>query len=374
MSNILNSNRLIMKIVFYIVIVFSISLIIPIIACTNNHDHNCTPDSLYAELLEWKTWAESSSEGLWENNLEYSIILRSDWAIGEDELQPPFYAIESFDVSGNTLFVADPASQKLIALREDGTNLWTLGQPGEGPGSFSCIGQIEVGSSLILVSNMDNSRIDIVSRDGEWLNSISLYQPYDIQFYQDSLIIAASLSDPDRLINILNLDGDLVSSFGSWDDPSGDLPFCNRNLHIALSEDSLLAVSSYYSSYIQIYDLTTTELIAGFQRETPLTNVDIEMHSDGETHNFSLPIHHLDVFEGPSGMLNVLLRPFTTNKEIATSSEEIATIAVIDRFNWSGEYLDSYAIPTIAGQVIFRDGQLYVSDEMNSTLRCYIIK
>ncbi len=140
-------------------------------------------------------------------------------------------------------------------------------------------------------------------------------------------------------------------------------------VHIDL-KDSLLVATSYYSDRIEIYDLRKESMTAAFARDLPFEFSGPE--NDGGI--ISLTPVILDVYTGPKGMINVLYRPFGEDKCVEFAIENLADISVIDRYNYDGEYLDSYIMPKNVTQATYDNGKLYVINDFESMLDIYSIE
>lgn len=331
------------------------------------------PDSLGLLLADWSEWAEGSDDGLWEHDGSRALHLIELSSFGGDEPSPPFFSIESFDVSGDTIFITDRQSEQLTALRStDGSVLWRTGQPGEGPGCFTSIGQVDCSGGLIAVANQGMGRIDLFSRDGTWLESMPSMQPYDLCFVEDSVLAVVSLADPEALVTLVRVDGETLSAFGTWDHPSAALPPANRILHCALVAPGILAVTSYYANHIQIMDLCGDSMICSFSRDLPVDIPEPVIGGSGGMTTFSLQTWILDVAAGPSGTIDVLLRPFDDDRQTVEGPDfEPAGVSIVDRFDLEGGYLDSYAIPGSIGALLYSDSVLYAADWQESRLVIY---
>ena len=142
----------------------------------------------------------------------------------------------------------------------------------------------------------------------------------------------------------------------------------NRDLHCLVYNSELLVLTSYYADRIEIYDIEEESRILEFNRRLP---VDIpEPSEENGFVNFNTVI--LDVFIGPEGMINTLLRPFSTEKTLDLQSG-ITDFCVIDRFNFEGEYLDSYVVPTKASLATYNNGNLFIANEEESEILVYKI-
>ena len=326
-------------------------------------------DNLYRVLSEWKEWAEASDDGIWEgdstHNLSFELLRIYG---GEIEQEPNFFSIESFAVSGDTIFIADDQTQHLTAIDFNGDLLWKVGGVGEGPGLFSGIGQIAVNKNYIIVSNMKNSRIDLFSKAGEWLKSIHAQLPFDVLFIDDTTFIVVSYQIANGIVHIYSISGERISSFGDAEAfPTSSIGWINRDLHCALIKPDLLVVNSYYSDHIEIYSIKDECLLHRFGRNLPL-DIDENRIREGATF---LTTFLLDVFVGPEGMINVPLRPISPERTIETTNHNIENISIVDRYDVNGNYLDSYIIPTIGGDMIYYNDELFVANWIECSIYRY---
>ena len=325
-------------------------------------------DSLALVVQEWKEWAESSDDGLWEGDSSHRIESEQLYTFGgENDVSPPFFYPEAFAVKGDTIFVSDGSTQKLVAFNLSGEILWATAGIGEGPGYFTGVSQLTVLSDKLAVINLRSARIDLFNFSGDWLQSITALNIYDVQNVNDSLFLAVKQTSEEGCILLLNSDGEMVSSFGAWEEHM-DGWSANRDLHCAVFNGEFLVLTSYYSDRIEIYDILEQNRILEFSRSLP---IDIPKPAvENGLVNFNTVI--LDVFIGPEGMINTLLRPFSSEKTLDLQNG-IADFCVIDRFNFDGEYLDSYVIPTKASLATYENGNLFVANEEESIISVYKI-
>lgn len=322
-------------------------------------------------LVEWKEWAESTDEGLWEDDLEHQVHFEHITQLGGevDEGSPLFTYVESFCVQGDTIFITDSAKEEVIAVTSSGEILWSIGGPGEGPGLFSGIGQIDVMGDVIAVVNQANSRVDILSTDGEWQTSFQVMIPYDVSMVSDGQMAVAMHTSATGCIVYCSTAGNTIAKFGTWSEHMEGWA-SNRDLHCTIADSKTLVLTSYYSNRVELYDLLNEQRIKSFHRTLPF-------HLEGTTENngmISFQTVILDVFIGPEGMINVLLRPFADNKTVDLVNHQHSGIAVVDRFDYSGQYLDSYIIPAPASQVCYSQGVLYASCESECSIQLFRVR
>lgn len=73
-------------------------------------------------------------------------------------------------------------------------------------------------------------------------------------------------------------------------------------------------------------------------------------------------------------MINIPLRPISLERTSETDNGNWADVTVIDRFDYDGNYLDCYVIPTICDQMIYYDGELFVSNWIECSIYRYIVR
>lgn len=347
--------------------IFAVPLLTISCMSEESPSHSIEADSIKKELGEWKAWAESSDNGLWEGNASHSLSLELlNVYGGEENTIPAFFSVESFDVSGDTIFISDKQAQQLVAINFQGCVLWKSGGLGEGPGFFSGIAQLDVNSEYIAVANAGNARVDLFSRSGEWVNSISVLTPYDVDFLNDSVLVVVTQTSPEGFLRVFNLTGDIISVSGQWATHLEGWT-ANRDLHCKAIDECHIVVNSWYSNRNEIHSLVSPDSVLFFNRILP---VDIPEPS-GSGGMVSFNTFLLDVCVGPEGMINVLLRPFTTDRTIKIQGDNIARVGIVDRFDREGNYLDSYVIPTTCGEMIYYNGELFVSNWIECSIYRY---
>ncbi|MBN1425447.1 hypothetical protein JXA88_12915 [Candidatus Fermentibacteria bacterium] len=330
-------------------------------SCASRTEHGDT--ILAKEMRQWLQWAQGSHTDLWDEVPGKGLAFRLVRTIGGEAEDPSFYSIEAIAVAGDTIFVADQQVERLVALDSSGRLLWRAGRPGQGPGEFSGVSQIAVSDTLVAVSNLYNYRVDLFSRDGLWLRSFPARRPYDLTFLDDSTLVVVSHEEPGGLVTLFDLDGDRRASFGEWPLFSRNLGG-NRDLHCARIGTRHLAVCSYYSTRIELYECDSGRLLRAFSRPLPgkIPEPESSEHTDGGV-SFALSTVLLDIFEGPTGTIDVLLRPFCRDRSTDCPPKEIAPVSLVDRFSLEGRYKGSYVLPVRAGQCVYSGGMLFLADE-----------
>ncbi len=307
------------------------------------------PDS----VAGWIDWAEESGEGLWEDD-SHRFILEESIVYGGQEI-PPFFNVDGLCFKGDTMFVSDPADQSLAAVSlTTGEQIWKIGEEGEGPGRFNGISEIAAGSSRIAVCNMGNNRITLLDFSGELFAEIAMQCPFDVIWHGDSLY-ALSLAES-KPLSIYTAEGELLSSCGDLPEELSYISYANKHLHGVISPDgNVLVISRFVGGIWEIDPATgSTELLAD------LVFPQGEMVNDLASGSFT--ILSRDIFIGPDGMVNVILPVFTENGGSLGDGGELLQKTAIHRYNWDGEYLDSWVMDGIVGVMLIHNEHLFSAD------------
>jgi hypothetical protein len=319
------------------------------IVVTEAEEAPAVPDS----VSRWIDWAERSGEGLWEDG-SHRFVLEESTIYGGQEF-PPFYNVEGFCFNNDTLFVSDPADQSIAAVSlETGNLLWKSGEQGEGPGMFNGICEIAAGPSEIAVCDLGNSRVTVMSFQGDLVSSIPVQCPFDVMWSGDTLFIL-SLAET-KPLNMYSANGEFLGSCGELPEELGYLAYSNRHLHGVVAPDgSVLVISRFVGGIWKIDPATgSTELF-----------VDIafpqgEMVNDLASGSFMVLCR--DVFVGPDGMLNVILPVFSENGGPLSDGGEMQNTTAVHRYNWDGQYLDSWIMDGTVGIALMHNGRLFSAD------------
>jgi len=319
-----------------------------------------------AELQEWKDWAESSDEpaGYSGGDVHLELFQRISGEGTGNYFNPATIATD-----GEILLVTDQSQDKLFCFNLDDTlDVWSLGEPGEGPGYFSQIGHVAVIDPTIYAGNMHNSRIDCISTGGEFLDGIPFVSPFDLAVMNDTLLVAVSLAESDFITVFDTRSNDKLWSFGEWETSlEFNIVSSNRNMFSCVLGDSILAVGSFYESMVRFYNIYTMELVDEFYRDVPF---DIPFNDPGR-----LNIHIVDICAFDDTTLVVILPPLTNEKTQVTSlDDDIAEISICDRYSIHGEYLDSFIVPENVLEMAVIDKRLWVANPLESTVSEYIIR
>lgn len=321
-----------------------------ILGCSRNNDNTNSQqfsNTIPVDTLDkWEDYASSSDNGLWENDDSRRVIVtRVESYGGEEDLDPPFFKSDFISLYGDTIYISDGSQEALIAMDSSGEVLWKRGQPGEGPGDFLMIGSTSRSGNTIAVCNNSIARLDFFTAEGDYRNSINISGPQNVIMLTDSTGIAASKSQPGGNVHLFSAEGGIETSIGAnrWVMFPNNFP--RRDLFIACHHMGSVACVSQFEDNLYIYDLESGETINSGTRELPAepTGGDLQTY-------YTL---YATIFTGPDSMINVPIPDFMDNGQfLGSGGRHHAPVTVVDRYNWDGDYLDSYVLPDSVLNVI----------------------
>ncbi|MCD6587139.1 MAG: hypothetical protein J7K88_01170 [Candidatus Fermentibacteraceae bacterium] len=298
---------------------------------------------------EWVKYLQSSDEGLWEGSTEHLIICSSAGKLTDYEaLDPIVYKPYQLCTSGDTVFVTDAATQEIVALNSTGELLWKAGGEGEAPGHFPRVSTLTVSARYVAASNYYLGRIEFFNRDGSFSHSITFAGAEDIAAIDDTTFAVASHREPGGSIHILDSEEGIVRSFGEAEMIHlNDVPRMDLML-LCVSNDNRIVVFNRYEGLLAIYDLITEECIYRGSRTYPaITPEPLSITAaNGQTQRLFFTVG-ANPFLGPEGMLNIVITGYQNDGSFFSDPEnaDFAPITAIDRYDWDGNYLDSYCLP-----------------------------
>jgi hypothetical protein len=329
------------------------------IACNNGDANNLgstndrnieevSPIEANPSLVDnWTEYLQSSDSGLWEDSTEYSqnIAYLSDMY---EENAITVYSPYAISCYSDTIYVTDASTRDIVALHEDGTVLWRTGGAGEGPGEFSLITTLAASKRYVAASNIHLGRIEIFYSDGSYANSIQIERPQDIAVLNDSTFIVGSTEEQGGDLHIVDVNTGIVKSFGEVNRDSYQNILRPDLIRLCVEPDGKVAVFNRYEGLLAIYDIDTEECVYRGNREYPAeVSPPVEFIDDnGDQRTIFFPIGG-NIFLGSEGMLNVVVCNYMEDGSFLSDPEylDFAPITAIDRYNWDGEYLDSYCLP-----------------------------
>jgi hypothetical protein len=355
----------------YCILVLLMCIIVTSFACSNgrSEDNDTTSDLtdylVHPDTLDkWATWAMRTDDGLWEYNPEHSVNLElvSTYG-GEDLLNPPFYKVNWMHITGDTLFVSDQAQETLVCMGLDGSFYWSYGEEGEGPGHFCYIGGIDTGSGWVAVCNTYGDRVEILNRSGERISLITVSNPQDVIALSDSTIAVLSKAEHGGNVQVYQLPDSLLYSFGRPEWTHSGIR-ANSDLAGMLVGDTLI-VTSRFCNQIFFFYLEDRTVSDNFAREYP---------TEYETTRGGVAWSVMgQPFLGIDSTICVELSSFSADAEFKVTNipfEEWAPVTIIDRYDYTGNYLDSFCIPVRGGShcIYTDDDELFVRQYSTSTI------
>ncbi len=359
-----------------------ISVILLIILACGGVDEDFSVDggdvsSVDSVSAEWVEYLQSSDEGLWENSSEHLLNYQYSGNLTDPEaVDLIVYKPYAFCTSGDTVFVTDVATQEIVALNSAGELLWKAGGEGEAPGHFPRISTLAVSSEYVAASNYYMGRIEFYYRDGSFSHSLTFAGAEDIAAIDDTTFAVASTSEPGGSIHIVDSEDGILRSFGEAEMIHfRDVPRMDLML-LCVSNDNRLAVFNRYEGLLAIYDLTTEESLYRGSRNYPATPSGPASftNSDGLTQRLFFTVG-ANPFLGPEGMLNIVFTGYMEDGSFFSDPEntDFAPIIAIDRYDWDGNYLDTYCLAdsSLSSAALLPGNQLVVKNYSEGNLRLY---
>jgi hypothetical protein len=332
-------------------------------------------------LAKWQDWAMRSDEGLWENDPAHCVQLTLVQTFGgEDNPVPPFYSVKWMQVSGDTLFIADRARECLVCMNSAGEVLWEYGAPGEGPGCFCRIGPIAVSDSWLAICNIDGDRIELITRSGELIEVFNILNPLYVETIDPETFAVLSIAEAGGDVHLFDINSGYLTSFGECPWQGGEFIQRSTNAFSAQCiDDRYLIVNHFFEYRIVVFDVFEEELVAEFVRNHPSGSLPSSSVSMREDESIAGIFFFLlgKMFIGPEGAINIKLDAIQKDGSVISSRTTIgpAPVTVIDRYNLTGEYLDSYCIPLPnCTEFRYSDPYLYVSQSNTGTIYQFIIQ
>ncbi len=300
-------------------------------------------------IAEWKEYLESSDDGLWEDMKEHSLEYRYlGYFCEEQDLEPEIYSPFAVCSFADTIYVTDASTKQVVALDSEGSVLWKAGSPGEGPGHFGQMTTLAASRRYVAVLNRSLRRIEFFNRDGSFSHNIQFAEPQDITALDDTTFLVASSFEPGGDIHIVDSDSGIVRSFGEVAINLYEGLFRVDLMRICAGGNDRVALFNRYEGLLAIYDIDSEECIYRGNREYPATPSPPRAFTteSGEERMVMFPIGG-NAFRGPEGMLNVVVCNYMDDGSFISDPDylDFAPITAVDRYDWDGNYLDSYCLP-----------------------------
>jgi hypothetical protein len=335
------------------------------------------PGNIDPAMSEWIAYLESSDDGLGEDfGSRTPVYAFTGFLTDPEALDPLVYNPYDICTSGDTVFVTDLMTKQIVALDPDGNLLWKAGREGEGPGEFPMVSTIAVSPRYVAASNYHVSRIEFFNRDGSFSHSLGFSGAQGMAALDDSTFIVTSTTESGGDIHLVSPENGVLESFGEVETIDyGDVQRMDL-IRICTNGDGRLALFNRYEGLLAVYDLGTEECVYRGSRTYPATPSPPQgrTDSDGNTHWLFLPIGG-DAFMGHDGMLNVIITGFMEDGSFLSDPEKVdfAPFTSIDRYDWDGNYLDSWCLPdSCISHVSVLPGDRFVATDFSEgVLRMY---
>ncbi len=306
----------------------------------------------------------SSERGLWEDSHHRQIILgegEPPQGLNEALLQNLVF-VKTFSINGNLLAVFDAYQHQMALFHLGGEMLWSFGSQGEGPGHYA--GSIEgtlTGHGLT-IRDSSLGKLDLVDNSGAL--RLSLADPgaqTGIALADGRVCLISSWDNNGGIVSVYDSTGGLESSFGDdsgmWDPPS--MPY--YRFCVLHESTGLTAFASYKHTFICIADLNAGT-VEFHSREYPFESPDFqEVGTPEGTGGIRVFPNINSMFIGPDGMINIQVLVPNRNGDFAAALVNYdRDYTVVDRFNWNGDYLDTYLVPMPRiGSLSYSEGFFY---------------
>jgi hypothetical protein len=159
------------------------------------------------------------------------------------------------DQTGN-IYISNFKEGNIYCFNSDGDYSSTIGRKGQGPGELLRPTNILVTDELVIVQDIGNHKMQIFNKSGKALASFKLYKTYeDMVLDKEKMIIYAApmLGNPkENLVDVLNLDGKMLKSFGSPIEYEHKWATLN-SAHLALMDNGELILGFAFLPIIRRY-------------------------------------------------------------------------------------------------------------------------
>ena len=300
-------------------------------------------------INEWTEYLQSSDDGLWEDSLEY---MNSYQDIGhlydENAFDIPVYAPFAVCCYADTIFATDGSTKEIVAMDSEGSVLWKAGGEGEAPGKFGLITTLAVSGKYVAAVNIHRRRIELFNRDGSFAHSLEINRPQDIVAVDDTTFIVASSEEGGGDLHVINTNRGIERSFGQANVNHYEGILRPDLMMLCIGGNGRIAIFNRYEALLTIYDIETEECLYRGSREYPSTPTPPLpfIDSEGESRTIFFPVGG-NAFLGHEGMLNVVVCNYMEDGSFISDPEylDFAPITAVDRYDWDGNYLDSYCLP-----------------------------
>ena len=235
---------------------------------------------------------------------------------------------------------------------------------------------IAVSSQYVAAANYYLGRIEFFNRDGSYAATLDFEGAQGMAFYDDTTLIATSTLEAGGDIHLVTPALGIIDSFGKVETRDYEEVQRMDLIRICTNGSNRVALYNRYEGLVAIFDLDTKTSLFNGQRELPAAPTPPQDFTDsnGNSARLFLPIGG-NAYLGHDGMLNVILTGFMDDGSLISDPENIdfAEYASVDRYDWDGNYLDSYCFPDscISHAAVLPSGILVAKDFSEGVLRLY---
>jgi hypothetical protein len=197
----------------------------------------------------------------------------------------PTKAVPWIDVDSNgNIYAVGNREHTIFKFNLEGKQLLTFGGWGQGPGELQWPADISVYRESNQVFVLDNTGISIYDGEGKFINKIRTFiPPISLCAVRSGVILLQPAADKKEMINVYDIQGKLISSFGekyqvnyslSKEIQPGYLDWAANNGKL-LSDNKYIYYISHVFAEIQVFDFSGKLVlrkkiagISGLERET----------------------------------------------------------------------------------------------------------
>ena len=136
----------------------------------------------------------------------------------------------------NQLFISDMINNRVYAFDLTGNPLFTFGRSGQGPGDLLRPASIACTKTQLIIREAGNMRFQFYDLTGKFMDGFKIFRTYtdfiadEDHIYTFPLLPVGTVPEKSsRLVNVLNLHGQLVATFGDpLDVNKQDFPWLNQ--------------------------------------------------------------------------------------------------------------------------------------------------
>jgi hypothetical protein len=229
-----------------------------IVGCSNTDSENTRTVSIDENGVEIISNPENGS---WQNVENRQIQIELTDQISFEEPGATIISGINYLSPGpeKNLYFFDRRQNKLNSINLNGEIIWSVGQAGRGPGDFENVSDMKVINDMILVSNIQGTRLDIFDLDGEFKRSVQL--PDKIMFAKivgessnQELVISSMLRGKLGVnVHMININPELTGSKITFTIPQG--PDLGVKVGVGLDAGLTVNDDKIYSGNTSSYEI-----------------------------------------------------------------------------------------------------------------------